>query len=43
MFNNLKCSTINVYAITIRYSIDSINIEETKKKRKHLFLSENSI
>ena len=33
MFNNLKCSTINVYAITIRYAIDSMNIEENKKKK----------
>jgi hypothetical protein len=42
LFNNLKSSTINVYAIAIRYAIDSMNIEENKKKENICF-SENSI
>ena len=37
MFNNLKCSTINVYAIAIRHAIDSMNIEENKKKENICF------
>ena len=42
MMNNLKASTISVYSISLRHAVASTDIEENKKKGKHVFLFENS-